>query len=202
MQQKFYKYDKIRLFAQGDKKYISLVNDADFAVLRFAQSRGYAQRLNDAPRGGKLGEHFLIKRYFDFERMRSSMYAEQGRRQRALNKALKSVLKSETIETFWTISDIGRFKIDNELYSNFSGDGENTVEVCKCSAFEFKNSEIISRRQVYNPNSRLTIVRFDAPKTIKVALWDYDDSHGVKEIQNVLGFCIWERKMKVFVCEK
>ena len=202
MQQKFYKYDKIRLFAQGDKKYISLVNAADFAVLRFAQSRGYAQRLNDAPCGGKLGEYFLVKKYFDFERMRASMYAEQGRKVRAFNKALKSVLKSETIENFGTISDIGSFKIDNELFSNFCGNGENTVEVCKCNAVEFKNSEIISRRQVYNPNSRLTIVRFESPKSINVSICDCDDLQGVKKIENVLGFCIWERKMKVFICEK
>ena len=201
MQQKYYKCDKIRLFAQGNKRYITLIGDSDLDVLRFAQSRGYVQRLNDAARGGKLGEYFLVKRYFDFERMRKSMYADRDRRERALHKALKSVLIAERVDSFATISNTGCIVVDGEKYSNFYGDGLNIVDVCACDFVEFKTSEVLTRRQIYNPSEPISVVKFDAPKSVEISLCDCDASQGVKVIDNVCGLCIWERKMKIFIAK-
>lgn len=201
MKDKYYKWDKIRLFEMGNKKYNKLVSDANLEVLQFAQSRGYVQRLNDAKRGGKLGEYFLVKRYFDFERMKKSMFADRDRRERALKRALKSVLPADKIDSFGIISDIGSIVVDGVKYSNFYGDGFNTVEVCECDFDAFKKAEIITRRQIYNKVEPITIVKFDALQSIKVQLVDCDETEGFKVVDNVCGFAIWERKMKVFVAK-
>ena len=113
-------------------------------------------------------------------------------------------MKSTVVKIFTTISDVGSIKIDGVCYSNFYGDGENTIEIDECDFNEFKTSEILTRRQIYNPKFPITIVKFDNPKAIEVSLSDCDESFGVERIDNACGFVIWSRKAKVFVstCEK
>ena len=66
---------------------------------------------------------------------------------------------------------------------------------------EFKTSEILTRRQIYNPKFPITIVKFDAPKTIEVSRYDCDESLGSERIDNACGFVIWSRKVKVFIAK-
>ncbi len=161
------------------------------------QTVGYVQSDNIAPRGGKHGEIYRVKKYFTTKSLTRKRDADV----KALNKKLASVLKSEKSFEFSTVSDVGSFKIDGELYQNFFGDGMNRVEVCKCHAGDFKTAEILSRRQVYNLNEPITIVKYASPKTIIVSKCDCDDSFGSVSIDGVLGFCIWERKLKIFISE-
>lgn len=175
--------------------YYSAIVEDELALLNFAQSLGYVVSGNDAPRGGKTGDYFKVVKYFTTNSMEKKR-AEYIKNRRA---ALESVLESVRVNVFSTISDIGSFKIDGVCYSNFYGDGRNIVEVCACDAAEFAKREIVSRRQVFNKNEPFSLVKFDAPETVKVAVSDVDNSFGVREVKNALGFCIWCAKLKIFV---
>ena len=194
--QKVYKF---RLAGSGKwSSYKSAISPDEDGLLRFAVHCNYARNDNDAPRGGKLGDHYLITKDFDakmLDGLRQAQLAEKAR----INAL---VLKSRVVDIFTTISDIGSFKIDGKLYSNFYGDGDNRVEVCECDFDEFRAAEIITRRQIYNPNESLTIVKFDEPKKVAVALCDCNDAFGVREIKDVCGFCVWCCKLKIFVAKK
>lgn len=200
----YIKGEKIRRYkAAGNgswscyKETLSL-KDMDF--FRYAATKRFVVFGNDAPRGGKLGEYIEVVKDFTRSELEEKMALEI----KARDKALSKVLKSTVIKTFATSSDVGSIKIDGACYSNFDGDGENTVEISECDFNEFKTSEILTRRQIYNPKFPITIVKFDAPKTIEVSLDDCDESFGSERIDNACGFVIWSRKAKVFVskCEK
>ena len=177
-------------------------------LFKYALRRGYLVERNDAVRNGKSGLHYEVLHYFDDARLREKMYAEERRAQRdakrraeALKKACAEVLPADYVDYFETISDIGSFKIDGNIYSNFYGDTDNSVEVCAVDFAAFKAAEKITRRQVYNAQEPITIVKFDAPKTINVSLSDVDELAGAKTIDNVCGFAIWSRKLKIFVAK-
>lgn len=195
---KYYKYDKIRKFAvigSGRNTIYKDAIDADTnAVLKFACTKGYLRSANDAPRGGKYGEHYEVLKYFAFDSMRNKMQAERRRLEAALNK----VVESQWLFGFTTVSDIGSFKIDGEIYSNYCGDGTNNAEVCAVDAEEFANAEFVSRRQVYNPKAPFTLVKFEKSKQINVAYSDSAEESSVVKVDNALGFAIWERKLKIF----
>ena len=200
MLEKYYKYDKIRLNAQSENGLVRLINDADLKVLKYAQKCGFTQLLNDSPNRDDLGYFFLVKRFFEFKRMKSSMYADISRKSRHLKK-IKSLLKREKLYEFFTSSHIGYFVVNNKQYSNFHGVGDNSILVFKCDFNEFKNTQIITPRQIYNTNKPITILKFDELKTIQIALSDEADCTDFKIIKNVCGFCIWKRSMLVFVTE-
>lgn len=177
-------------------------------LFKYAVRRGYLVEKNDAPRNGKVGLHYEVLRYFDDERLATVMYADIRRAERdakrraeALKKACGEVLPADYVDYFETTSDIGSFKIDGNIYSNFYGDTDNSAEVCAVDFDAFKKAEKITRRQVYNAKEPITIVKFDAPKTINVSLSDVDESAGAKTIDNVCGFAIWSRKLKIFVAK-
>nr|DAH10296.1 MAG TPA: hypothetical protein [Caudoviricetes sp.] len=176
------------------KETLSL-KDMDF--FRYAATKRYVTFGNDAPRGGKLGEYIEVVKDFT----RSELEEKKALEIKARDKALSKVLKSTVAKTFTTISDIGSIKIDGTCYSNFDGDGENTVEVCECDFNEFKTAKILTRRQVFSPKFPITIVKFDEPKTIEVSRYDCDDSFGSERIDNACGFVIWSRKVKVFIAK-
>ncbi len=205
---KYYKYDKIRQYERVSRGNKSLLTPEQKKLFKYALRRGYLVEKNDAVRNGKSGLHYEVLHYFDDARLREKMYAEERRAQRdaklraeALKKACAEVLPADYIDYFETISDIGSFKIDGNIYSNFYGDTDNSVEVCAVDFAAFKAAEIITRRQVYNAQEPITIVKFDAPKTINVSLSDVDESAGAKTIDNVCGFAIWSRKLKIFVAK-
>ena len=128
--------------------------------------------------------------------MRNKMHAEDRR----LNKALASVLETEPVDRFATVSDMGSFLIDGTAYDNYWGDGENIVEIVAADADKFKGAKFLSRREVFNKNAPITIVKFDEPRTIDVERSDCrTPGWGVRRIENALGFVIWERKAKIFV---
>ncbi len=191
--------DKIYIYKLGGSgrwtNYQRALSDDEQDLLTFAQVQGYVSRCNDAPRGGKYGEHFLVKKYFTT----NSMSKRRNQQIDARNKELASVLPSEKIDNFETMSDIGSIKIDGVCYSNFYGDGWNRIEVCKCDEVAFKSSKYLSRREVFNAKQPITIVKFDTAKTIAIAKSDCDDSMGAINIENALGFVIWECKAKIFV---
>lgn len=166
-------------------------------LLEYARLKGYVVCGNDAVRGGKLGEHFKVVKYFTT----NSLLKKQKAEEKELARKLESCLKCDRVNRFATISDIGCIVVDDVKYSNFYGDGENIVEVCECDFDDFKKAEIITRRQIFNQKQPISIVKFDALKSIKVSNFDCDDSFGSTIIDNVCGFCIWERKMKVFVAK-
>lgn len=163
-------------------------------LLFYAVANKYAVYCNDAPRGGKWGWHYEIKKFFTTNSLTKKIVAEQ----KALDAALSTVLPSENLEYFETDSDIGSIKIDGVCYSNFYGDTTNRVNVCAVDFDAFKKATVLTKRQIFEPNAHLTIVKFDAPKTINVSLSDVDDSAGAKVIDNVCGFAIWSRKLKIF----
>lgn len=205
---KYYKYDKIRQYAKIGKSNVSLLSDAQKKLFLFAAKKGYLVEKNDAPRNGKVGLHYEVLRYFDDERLATVMYADIRRAERdakrraeALKKACAEVLPADYVGFFETTSDIGSFKIDGNIYSNFYGDTDNSVEVCAVDFAAFKAADKITRRQVYNAKEPITIVKFDEPKTINVSLSDVDESAGAKTIDNVCGFAIWSRKLKIFVAK-
>ena len=191
--------DKIYIYKIGGSgrwtNYQQALSDDEQDLLTFAQSQKYVVRANDAPRGGKHGEHFLVKKYFTT----NSMAKKRTHQINARNKELAEVLPSEKVKSFETISDIGSIKIDGVCYSNFDGDGWNRIEVCKCDENAFKTSKYLTRREIYNAKQPITIVKFDYPKLINISKCDCDDSMGVVSIDNALGFVIWERKAKIFV---
>ena len=175
--------------------YKEIVKGEELEMLEYAASKGLALFGNDAPRGGKCGKFIEILRDFTVSELEAMRSAEL----KARDEALAKVLKSELVDEFFTASDIGSIKIDGICYSNFYGDGENKIEVCKCNFEAFKNAEVLTRRQIFNSKEPITIVKFDAPKTIEVALSDVDATFGVRKIEKVCGFVIWERKAKIFV---
>ena len=203
-----YKYDKIRQYAKNGKRNVSLLSDAQKTLFLYAAKKGYLAEKNDAPRNGKVGLHYEVLKYFDDDRLATAMYADRRRaerdarrRQEALKKACAEVLPADCIDYFYTTSDIGSIKIDGNIYSNFYGDCDNQVDVCAVDFDAFKKADKITRRQVYNAKEPITIVKFDAPKTINVSLSDVDNSAGAKTIDNVCGFAIWSRKIKIFVAK-
>jgi len=205
---KHYKYDKIRQYAKRGKYNVPLLSDEQKTLFLYAVKKGYLAEKNDAPRNGKIGLHYEVLRYFDDDRLSTAMYADRRRaardarrRQDALKKACAEVLPADYTDYFCTRSDIGSFKIDGNTYSNFYGDGDNRVEVCAVDFAAFKAAEKITRRQIFNAKSPITIVKFDAPKTINVSLSDIDESAGVKTIDNACGFAIWEHKLKIFTAK-
>ena len=165
---------------------------------RYAATKMYVTFGNDSSRGGKLGEYIEVVKDFARAELEEKMSLEIKARDEALSK----VLKSTVVKIFTIISNIGSIKIDGVYYSNFDGNGENTVEVCEWDFNEFKTAKILTRRQVFSPKFPITIVKFDAPKAIEVSLCDCDESFGSEHIDNACGFVIWSRKAKVFVIKK
>lgn len=201
---KYAKGEKIYKFrATGSgrwTKYVSAIPADEMRLLEFAQFYGFAQSGNDAPRGGKLGEHVEIIKPFDVEEMKKMKEESEAETRRILDL----VLKSETVANFVTLSDEGSFKIDGVLYSNYWGDGTNRAEVCEVDEREFREAKYLTRRQIYAPNEKITIVKFAKPKKIRVAFSDCGPESDVNDriIDRVLGFVIWERKLKIFVANK
>lgn len=190
------KFRRYKLNGGGKwSSYDEALSKEELDVLRYASSKGFTEFGNDAPRGGKRGEYIEILRDFTVSELEAMRAAEV----KARDEALAKVLKSELIDEFFTVSDIGSIKIDGANYTNFYGDGENRVEVCSCDFEAFKKAEVLTRRQVFNPKKPITIMKFDTPKTIEVALSDVDATFGVRKIEKVCGFVIWERKAKIFV---
>ena len=163
-------------------------------LLKYAEFNKYVVSANDAPRGGKWGEHYLVLKYFTTNSLTRKMQAEI----KARNAALAEVVKTDVLETFRIYSDVGSFKIDGVYYSNFCGNGTNSAVICTVDFAEFQKAKKISQRQIFNTKSPITIVKFDEPKTINVSLSDVDESAGMKTIDNVCGFAIWEHKLKIF----
>lgn len=202
---KHYKYDIIRQYEGVPRGNKSLLTPEQKKLFKYALRRGYLVEKNDAVRNGKSGLHYEVLHYFDDERLREKMYAQERRAQRdakrraeALKKACGEVLPADYVDFFETISDIGSFKIDGNIYSNFYGGTENSAEICAVDLAAFKAAKIITRRQIYNADAPITIVKFDSPKSISVSLSDVDDSAGAKVIDNACGFAIWSRKLKIF----
>lgn len=196
---KYTKGTKIRKFKLSGSgrwtNYSSALDEIEIELLKFAAMCGYVTSGNDAPHGGKYGDYYLILKYFTTNSMSKRLKSYISKR----DSALKKVLNSTKVRSFITVSDIGCFKIDGALYSNFYGDGTNQVDVCECDEREFQSSELLSRRQVYNSKDPISIVKYDTPRTVKVSTCDCDDSWAVESIDNVLGFCIWQCKLKIFI---
>lgn len=149
---KFYKGEKFRLYEwRGTRRHLRLCdlqpkNIRD--ILADAVLAGLAKEGNDAPRGGKTGDFIEITKYFSLKSLEKHLKA----RKKAIKKTQmefaekeETVLKSEKIRWFSTISDVGDFVIDGAHYSNFWGDGENRVEVCECDFTEFQKAECIHK---------------------------------------------------------
>ena len=202
MKDEYKKGEKIRMFKSAGNgswtRYVSAIPLDDLDLLKYACTKRIVCKANDAPRGGKSGDFFEVLRDFSLQELKSTMEAEVS----ALNEKLAHTLKTELVGGFSTISDIGSFIIDGVAYSNFYGDGLNKVEICACAAADFKAARYLSRREIYNAKEPISIVRFDAPKTITVAHSDADKRFGETKIENVLGFAIWAAKLKVFVEKK
>lgn len=177
--------------------YRPAISSSEKTLLDYAVHHSLVISGNDAVRGGKLGDYYLILKDFDGEVIDQKRKEEIKEKVRIDAAILPTVWSGE----FQTISDIGCIVIDGVEYSNFYGDGDNNVDIYKCDFEEFKKAELITRRQVYNPNDPITIVKFDAPKTISVKICDANDKFGAREIENACGFVIWERKLKIFVAK-
>lgn len=201
MKEKYIKGEKIRLYKlNGGGKWSSYDNAIDgeeLNMLEYAVGKGFVVFGNDAPRGGKHGKYVEILRDFTVSELEAIRAAEL----KARDELFAKVVKAEYLESFTTISDIGSIKIDGANYTNFYGDGDNLVEIYKCDFEAFKSAEILTRRQIFKAKEPITIVKFDAPKKIEVALSDVDAKLGVRKIENACGFCIWERKARIFVNE-
>ena len=201
MKEKYIKGEKIRLYKlNGGGKwssYDNAIEGEELNMLEYAVGKGFVVFGNDAPRGGKHGKYVEVLRDFTVAELEAIRAAEL----KARDEALAKVLKADYIEAFTTISDIGSIKIDGVCYSNFYGDGDNIIEVFKSGFEAFKNAEVLTRRQIFNSKEPITIVKFDEPKTIEVAISDVDAKLGVRKIENACGFCIWERKARIFVNE-
>lgn len=202
MKNEYVKGEKIRLYkAAGSgrwRKYTSAISADEFDLFLYACSKRLMTKGNDAPRGGKLGDFFEVLKDFSD----SELKKEKDKELAELNAKLAQTLETEFVGAFSTISDIGSFVIDGIAYVNFYGDGDNRVEVCACDKAEFKSSKYLTRREIYNADEPLTIVRYDEPKTITVAHSDVDKRFGETKVENVLGFAIWERKLKIFMERK
>lgn len=206
---KHYKYDKIRRFERAGRGHKPLLDSEQEKLFKYAVGKGYLVEKNDAIRNRKEGLYYEVLRYFDEERLRTKMYAEERRTMReakrrvdALKKACAEVLPADYVDYFETISDVGSIKIDGNIYSNFYGKTDNCAEVCVVDFDAFKKAKILTKRQIFEPSAPLSIVKFDAPKTINVSLSDVDESAGVKTIDNACGFAIWTRKLKIFTVKE
>ncbi len=191
--QKIYKY---RLSSSGQcATYKGAIQEPLKSTLEYACALGYVQNSNDVSRVSRLGECYIVIKNFD-----SKVLEKRRKEEKKIKEDIDaSVLPNKVIEFFTAKSNNGKFVIDGVEYSNFYGNGENRVEVCKCDFDEFKDAKMLTRRQAYSPNEPITIVKFDEPKTIEVKLCDSDDNFGIRQIENACGFCIWERKLKIFV---
>lgn len=178
-------------------KYVDALKEEEKELLQYALRLKYVELVNDAPRGGKHGEHFLVKKYFTTASILKKLETEA----KAIQKQLAKIPPMTRVNSFSTISDIGSFKIDGVCYSNFWGDGCNRVEVVSVDPKQFADAEIITRRQIYNKLEPLTIVKYDTPKSIQVSECDCNDSFGSTKVENVLGFAIWSSKLKIFVAK-
>lgn len=203
---KHYKYDKIRVYERRGRYNVPLLSESQKALFSFAKKKGYLVERNDAPRNAKVGLYYEVLKYFDEDRLEASMNAERRRHVRemnALNKARKNaseeVLKSNIVELFSTISDVGKIIVNDTEYSNFYGKGTNTVEICTVDGGEFKQAKYLTRRQIFNPEESITIEKFASPRTLEVKLSDVDVRYGSKEVKSALGFVIWSRKMKIYI---
>ena len=203
---KHYKYDKIREYERRGRYNVPLLSESQKALFEFAKKKGFLAERNDAPRNAKVGLYYEVLKYFDEDRLEASMNAERRRRVRAMNalkkareEACKDVLKCDVVELFSTISDIGKITVNDTEYSNFYGDTTNTIEICAVNVDEFRQAKYLTRRQIFNPEESITIVKFASPRTLEVRLSDVDSRYGSKEIENALGFVIWARKAKIFV---
>lgn len=206
---KHYKYDKIREYDRRGRYNVPLLSESQKALFEFAKKKGYLAERNDAPRNAKAGLYFEVLKYFDEDRLEAAMNAERRRRVREMNalkkareEACKEVLKCDVVEIFSTISDIGKIIVNDTEYSNFYGDTTNTIEVCAVNAAEFRQAKYLTRRQIYNPEESIAIVKFATPRTLEVKLSDVDSRYGSKEIKSALGFAIWSRKMKIFTTKE
>lgn len=194
--QKIYKY---RIAGSGERVvYKGAINHSLYPTIKYALHLGFLKSENDAPRGGKLGDYFLVVKDFDTEIVELKRRHEKE----AKDELNASVLPNRITDVFTIVSDNGKFVIDGVEYLNFFGNGESRAEICECDFTEFQNVKFLTRRQVFQPNDPITIVKFDAPKTIEVKLCDCDDKLGSRKIENACGFCIWERKLKIFVDKK
>lgn len=193
--QKIYKF---KLAGSGQySSYKVAIKEPLYTTLKYALHIGLLKPENDASRGVKLGDYFHVVKDFNTE------FVELKRKEAkaAKDEIESAVLPNSISDIFTTMSDNGFFVIDGVKYSNFYGNGENRVEVCKCDFEEFKKAEFITRRQVYNSNEPITIIKFDAPKTISVKICDVDDEFGSEEVENACGFAIWSQKLKIFVAK-
>lgn len=202
MKKEYKKGEKIRMFkpagSESWKKYVSAISAKDLDLLKYACSKLWVRKANDAPRGGKSGDFFEVLRDFSLQELKSTMEAEVS----ALNDKLAHTLKTEIMDGFSTISNIGSFVIDSVAYSNFNRNKYSKVEICTCNASDFKTARYLSKREIYNAKEPISIVRFEASKTIMVANSDTYKHLGETKIDNVLGFAIWSGKLRVFVEKK
>lgn len=193
--QKIYKF---KLVGSGQySSYKVAIKEPLYTTLKYALHIGLLKPENDASRGVKLGDYFHVVKDFDTE------FVELKRKEAkaAKDEIESAVLPNSISDIFTTMSDNGFFVIDGVKYSNFYGNGENRVEVCKCDFEAFKDAKMLTRRQAYSPNDPITIIKFDAPKAISVKISDIDDEFGTREIENACGFVIWAKKLKIFVAE-
>ena len=197
-QKKYTKAEKIHLYRVEGRgrwtRYKDRLTLEETQLLNNACAHGYAKRANSAPRGGKHGEHYEILKSFTADTLRR----KAAKAAKAFEAKLAQVLPAKKIDWFSTISDRGQIVMNGKGYSNFYGDGENAVEVCAVDAEAFRAAEYITRRQVYEPRARLTVEKFDAPKTLTVSETDCGRGEQIT-IKNAVGFCVWERKAKIFV---
>ena len=197
---KHYKYDKIRQFERRGGRLVPLISDNQKKLFSYAAKMGFLTIKNDAPRNAKIGLYYEVLRFFDEDRLREKMFAQ--RRRDAKKDSPAPVVSSTVVERFLVQSLTGGIKIDGTMYSNFSEDETITSEICEVDFGEFQRAEKITRRQVFNPNEPLTIVKFPEPREIEVALSDVDASFGVKKIARVCGFAVWAHKLKIFVAKR
>ncbi len=198
---KYTKGQKIYKFKlAGSGKYSTCrpaISSSEKTLLDYAVHYSLAKKEKDMVRGEKLGDCYLILNDFDGDVVYKK-YKGEIQEKAKIDTALLSTF---WIDAFSTISENGNIVIDGVKYSNLYGKGKNCVDVLKCNFEEFKNAELLTRRQVYNPNDPITIIKFDAPKAISVKISDIDDEFGTREIENACGFVIWAKKLKIFVAE-
>jgi hypothetical protein len=178
-----------------------MISKSESELLTHAVKLGHAKCSNDAKRGGKLGEHYLITKYFTTNSMRRKIDVYEREIQRKcdeFNRKLATIPATIKIRELYTISDVGSIIVNGESHSNYYGDGENVVEIVKVDANEFKNAEFVTRRQLYNPNNKIEIVKFDNPQTITIAECDCNPECEIYSIDNVIGYAIWSKKMKIY----
>lgn len=199
---KYKKGDDIRLYKKASAgrwtTYTDALDKEERSLLAAAAAKGLVLRCNDSPRGGKWGEHYKVLKYFTANSLGKKLAAEK----KAIDKEIAKIPRTECVRSFTATSKMGSIKIDGVYYAIFRFDCEAAVEVCKIDTDAFRDAKLITRRQVFNKRAPLTIVKFDTPKPIEIALCDCDDSFGSEKIANAIGFCIWAHKAKIFVPNK